>query len=121
MNSCHVPAHFTSLGLLQGRIRLRRRRHRPDFTSYVSVQMMLSSDRLELWNSGGVPAAFTISKLIRAAASISHNQFIAPECSWRVMLKKREASFSLTALHRRVDYAFLDAYFLEFLGLPTLH
>ena len=52
--------------------------------------MMLSSDRLEHWNSGGLPSAFTISKLIRAA-------------------------------HKRADYAFLDAYFLEFLGLPTLH
>jgi predicted HTH transcriptional regulator len=48
-----------------------------DYTSNASVQVMLFSDRLELWNPGELPLALTIPQLRRPHASIPRNPLIA--------------------------------------------
>lgn len=48
-----------------------------DYTSNASVQVMLFSDRLEVWNPGELPAALTPERLTRPHASIPHNPLLA--------------------------------------------
>lgn len=48
-----------------------------DYTSNASVQVMLFSDRLEVWNPGQLPATLTIEKLSRPHPSIPKNPLIA--------------------------------------------
>lgn len=48
-----------------------------DYTSHASVQVMLFTDRLEIWNPGRLPAPLTIEQLSRPHASIPHNPLIA--------------------------------------------
>ena len=48
-----------------------------DYTSNASVQVMLFSDRLEVWNPGELPAALTIGELRLPHASIPRNPLIA--------------------------------------------
>ena len=48
-----------------------------DYSSNASVQVMLFSDRLEVWNPGSLPPSLTIESLRRPHASIPHNPLIA--------------------------------------------
>jgi len=48
-----------------------------DYASKASVQVMLFSDRLEVWNPGHLPAPLTIESLRVPHASIPHNPLIA--------------------------------------------
>jgi predicted HTH transcriptional regulator len=48
-----------------------------DYASNASVQVMLFSDRLEVWNPGHLPAPLTIESLRFPHASIPHNPLIA--------------------------------------------
>ena len=48
-----------------------------DYSSNASVQVMLFSDRLEVWNPGRLPPGLTPEKLTRAHASIPHNPLLA--------------------------------------------
>jgi len=48
-----------------------------DYTSNASVQVMLFSDRLEVWNPGELPTALTIGELRLPHASIPRNPLIA--------------------------------------------
>jgi ATP-dependent DNA helicase RecG len=48
-----------------------------DYTSNASVQVMLFSDRLEVWNPGELPVALTIGELRLPHASIPRNPLIA--------------------------------------------
>ncbi len=48
-----------------------------DYASNASVQVMLFSDRLEVWNPGHLPAPLTIESLRVPHASIPHNPLIA--------------------------------------------
>lgn len=48
-----------------------------DYTSNASVQVMLFSDRLEVWNPGALPASLTPERLMRPHASIPHNPLLA--------------------------------------------
>ncbi len=48
-----------------------------DYSSNASVQVMLFSDRLEVWNPGCLPPSLTIDSLRRPHASIPHNPLIA--------------------------------------------
>ncbi len=47
-----------------------------DYASHASVQLMLFSDRLEVWNPGQLPPGLTIERLKRPHASIPHNPLI---------------------------------------------
>lgn len=48
-----------------------------DYTSNGSVQVMLFSDRLEVWNPGGLPASLTLAKLRQPHASVPFNPLLA--------------------------------------------
>ncbi len=48
-----------------------------DYTSNASVQVMLFTDRLEVWNPGELPPGLTIDQLWVPHASIPHNPLIA--------------------------------------------
>lgn len=48
-----------------------------DYTSNASVQVMLFSDRLEVWNPGELPPSLTPESLRHPHASIPHNPLIA--------------------------------------------
>jgi len=48
-----------------------------DYSSKASVQVMLFSDRLEVWNPGSLPPSLTPELLRRPHASIPHNPLIA--------------------------------------------
>ena len=48
-----------------------------DYASNASVQVMLFSDRLEIWNPGQLPATLTIASLSVPHASIPRNPLIA--------------------------------------------
>lgn len=48
-----------------------------DYSSHASVQVMLFSDRLEVWNPGELPAALSPERLTRPHASIPQNPLVA--------------------------------------------
>ncbi len=48
-----------------------------DYTSNASVQVMLFSDRVEIWNPGELPPALTMARLRIPHPSIPHNPLIA--------------------------------------------
>ena len=48
-----------------------------DYTSKASVQVMLFSDRLEVWNPGQLPPELTPEKLAEPHPSLPHNPLIA--------------------------------------------
>ena len=48
-----------------------------DYSSNASVQVMLFSDRLEVWNPGQLPPGLTPEKLTKAHASIPRNPLLA--------------------------------------------
>jgi len=48
-----------------------------DYTSNASVQVMLFSDRLEIWNPGELPPPLTLERLRVSHPSIPHNPLIA--------------------------------------------
>jgi predicted HTH transcriptional regulator len=48
-----------------------------DYTSAASVQVMLFSDRLEVWNPGALPPALTMAKLRQPHASFPANPLLA--------------------------------------------
>ena len=48
-----------------------------DYTSNGSVQVMLFSDRLEVWNPGGLPPSLTLEKLRQPHASVPFNPLLA--------------------------------------------
>ncbi|MDP2137781.1 MAG: ATP-binding protein [Candidatus Didemnitutus sp.] len=48
-----------------------------DYASNASVQVMLFSDRLEIWNPGELPAPLTPDRLTRPHASIPRNPLLA--------------------------------------------
>jgi|LSQX01.1.fsa_nt_gb hypothetical protein len=48
-----------------------------DYCSTASVQVMLFSDRLEVWNPGELPPALTLKSLLKPHGSYPHNPLIA--------------------------------------------
>lgn len=48
-----------------------------DYASHGSVQVMLFSDRLEIWNPGRLPSALTLESLRQPHPSIPHNPLLA--------------------------------------------
>ncbi|MEW6185123.1 MAG: ATP-binding protein [Thermodesulfobacteriota bacterium] len=48
-----------------------------DYTSTASVQVMLFSDRLEVWNPGSLPPALTLKSLLKPHGSYPRNPLIA--------------------------------------------
>jgi predicted HTH transcriptional regulator len=48
-----------------------------DYTSQASIQVMLFSDRLEIWNPGRLPPSLSFASLRRAHASVPHNPLLA--------------------------------------------
>lgn len=48
-----------------------------DYTSNASVQVMLFSDRLEIWNPGRLPPSLSFAALRRAHASVPRNPLLA--------------------------------------------
>ena len=48
-----------------------------DYTSHGSVQVMLFSDRLEVWNPGTLPPSLTLEKLKRQHGSVPANPLLA--------------------------------------------
>ncbi len=47
-----------------------------DYTSNAAVQVMLFSDRLEVWNPGELPSGITLADLCREHPSVPHNPLV---------------------------------------------
>lgn len=60
-----------------GRPALRPREAHRDYTSSGSVQVMLFTDRLEVWNPGALPPSLTLEKLRVAQGSVPGNPLLA--------------------------------------------
>jgi predicted HTH transcriptional regulator len=48
-----------------------------DYTSNASIQVMLFSDRLEIWNPGSLPIGWSIENLKQVHSSIPANPLLA--------------------------------------------
>ena len=48
-----------------------------DYASQGSVQVMLFSDRLEVWNPGRLPSSLTLARLRKPHGSVPHNPLLA--------------------------------------------
>lgn len=48
-----------------------------DYASHASVQVMLFSDRLEIWNPGSLPRGWTVDMLFKPHTSLPPNELIA--------------------------------------------
>lgn len=48
-----------------------------DYASHASVQVMLFSDRLEIWNAGSLPRGWTVDMLLKPHTSLPPNELIA--------------------------------------------
>jgi len=53
-----------------------------DYTSNAGIQVMLFSDRLEIWNPGSLPAGMTIKSLRTEHSSVPHNPLISDPFFW---------------------------------------
>ncbi|MFA5390099.1 MAG: DUF4062 domain-containing protein [Candidatus Omnitrophota bacterium] len=53
-----------------------------DYTSNAGVQVMLFSDRLEIWNPGALPEGMTPAALRKAHASVPRNPLISDPLFW---------------------------------------
>lgn len=70
-----------------------------DYKSSASVQVMLFSDRLEVWNPGCLPPELTIESLRRPHASMPHNPLIAePLFLTRIVEKAGSGILDMIAL-----------------------
>jgi ATP-dependent DNA helicase RecG len=69
-----------------------------DYASNASVQVMLFSDRLEVWNPGQLPPSLTVDALRRPHASVPHNPLIS-EPLFLTRLVERAGSGILDMMH----------------------
>lgn len=53
-----------------------------DYTSNAGIQVMLFSDRLEVWNPGSLPAGMTMKSLRIEHSSVPHNPLISDPLFW---------------------------------------
>lgn len=72
-----------------------------DYASNASVQVMLFSDRLEVWNPGELPPPLTMEKLRSPHASIPHNPLVSdPLFLARYIEKAGTGTLDMIALFR---------------------
>jgi len=72
-----------------------------DYASNASVQVMLFSDRFEVWNPGELPPPLTVEQLRRPHASIPHNPLVAdPLFLARYIEKAGTSTLDMIALLR---------------------
>lgn len=72
-----------------------------DYTSNASVQVMLFSDRLEVWNPGSLPPPLTLEKLREPHASVPANPLLA-ESMYLVNYIERMGTGTLDMIRRCV-------------------
>ena len=72
-----------------------------DYTSNASVQVMLFSDRLEVWNPGALPPPLTLEKLREPHASVPANPLLA-ESMYLVNYIERMGTGTLDMIRRCV-------------------
>ena len=70
-----------------------------DYTSNASVQVMLFSDRLEVWNPGSLPPPLTLEKLREPHASVPANPLLA-ESMYLVNYIERMGTGTLDMIRR---------------------
>lgn len=70
-----------------------------DYTSNASVQVMLFSDRLEVWNPGSLPSPLTLEKLREPHASVPANPLLA-ESMYLVNYIERMGTGTLDMIRR---------------------
>jgi predicted HTH transcriptional regulator len=75
-----------------------------DYASNASVQVMLFSNRLEVWNPGELPPPLTVDQLRRPHASIPHNPLVAdPLFLARYIEKAGTGTLDMIALLREAS------------------
>ena len=75
-----------------------------DYASNASVQIMLFSNRLEVWNPGELPPPLTVDQLRRPHASIPHNPLVAdPLFLARYIEKAGTGTLDMIALLREAS------------------
>jgi predicted HTH transcriptional regulator len=75
-----------------------------DYASNASVQVMLFSDRFEVWNPGELPPPLTVEQLRRPHASIPHNPLVAdPLFLARYIEKAGTGTLDMIALMREAS------------------
>ena len=73
-----------------------------DYTSNASVQVMLFSDRLEVWNPGALPVGMTVENLRVAHSSMPHNPLISEPLFWaRYIERAGTGTLDMIALCRK--------------------
>lgn len=73
-----------------------------DYTDKSSVQVMLFSDRLEVWNSGRLPPQLTLEKLRVPHGSVPHNPLLA-QSMYLVEYIERMGTGTLDMIKRCVE------------------
>ncbi len=71
-----------------------------DYTSNGSVQVMLFSDRLEVWNPGTLPPSLTLEKLRQPHASVAGNPLLAEPLCLTKYIERMSPAFGWNARQR---------------------
>ncbi|OGX05796.1 MAG: hypothetical protein A3G87_10305 [Omnitrophica bacterium RIFCSPLOWO2_12_FULL_50_11] len=75
-----------------------------DYISNAGVQVMLFSDRLEVWNPGALPSGMTLKSLRTAHSSVPHNPLISEPLFWaRYIERAGTGTLDMIALCKEMD------------------
>ena len=89
-----------------------------DYTSNASVQVMLFSDRLEVWNPGGLPSPLTLDQLRVAHPSIPNNRLLARSLYLNRYIEEMGTG-TLDMIHRCRDADLPEPEFTDSSGFKT--
>ena len=89
-----------------------------DYTSNASVQVMLFSDRLEVWNPGGLPPPLTLEQLRDTHPSIPNNRLLARSLYLNRYIEEMGTG-TLDMIHRCSDAGLPEPEFNDSSGFQT--
>ena len=89
-----------------------------DYTSNASVQVMLFSDRLEVWNPGELPPPLTLDQLRDAHPSIPNNRLLARSLYLNRYIEEMGTG-TLDMIHRCSDAGLPEPEFTDIGGFKT--
>ena len=89
-----------------------------DYTSNASVQVMLFSDRLEVWNPGGLPPPLTLEQLRDTHPSVPNNRLLARSLYLTRYIEEMGTGI-LDMIHRCSDAGLPEPEFTDSSGFKT--
>ena len=89
-----------------------------DYTSNASVQVMLFSDRLEVWNPGGLPPPLTLKQLRDTHPSVPNNRLLARSLYLTRYIEEMGTG-TLDMIHRCSDAGLPEPEFTDSSGFKT--